>query len=290
MFAVDLINALHYLHSSGVLFCDLKPSNILLNENGVLKLADFALAQQVRERTALRKGSPMYMAPELFRKPGLPTFASELWALGCVLHELAFGYPPFSSVSAQSFHELVHSVLHEPVKLKADDRYGQAFVGLLGGLLRKSLEARMGWAELVQHPFWEVDVPSEGQALVLPSVEDMVEIDALQSFMRDNKAVVDSNEVLRLSRNAKRNRRRESLENGSKWNLKSDENLLYVPFADSIEIDEGGVGLDGTSGDLCIEHADTQLDFRGTAGRTSVETDDSDVDVAFPVAEETPDK
>ena len=46
VFGIDLVQALYYLHTHGLLFCDLKPSNILLNEFGVLKLSDFALAKK----------------------------------------------------------------------------------------------------------------------------------------------------------------------------------------------------------------------------------------------------
>lgn len=72
VFGFDVIAGLHYLHTLGVIFCDLKPSNLLLNEFAVLKLANFRLARRVptrqnAERTAqMKRGTPCYMAPELF--------------------------------------------------------------------------------------------------------------------------------------------------------------------------------------------------------------------------------
>jgi serine/threonine-protein kinase ULK4 len=68
----DLVNGLMYLHSCGIIYSDLKPSNILLNEYGELKLSDFGMARKLVDLIALetekesKKGTPYYMAPELF--------------------------------------------------------------------------------------------------------------------------------------------------------------------------------------------------------------------------------
>jgi serine/threonine-protein kinase ULK4 len=81
-FGLDVVTGLQYLHSVGVLFCDLKPSNLLLDEFGVIKLANFRLARRIptrqnAERTAqMKRGTPCYMAPELFSQVG-----SVFWCL-----------------------------------------------------------------------------------------------------------------------------------------------------------------------------------------------------------------
>jgi serine/threonine-protein kinase ULK4 len=84
--AYELLEGLSYLHSQGIIFGDLKPSNIMLNEFCHLKLCDFSLAKKVtdlsnisfknsaEERTSSathassknKAGTPFYMAPELF--------------------------------------------------------------------------------------------------------------------------------------------------------------------------------------------------------------------------------
>jgi serine/threonine-protein kinase ULK4 len=56
----------------------------------------------------MKRGTPSYMAPELFQEGAPHSYASDLWALGCVLYEMAAGHPPFVSAS---FSELVHSVM-----------------------------------------------------------------------------------------------------------------------------------------------------------------------------------
>lgn len=59
-----------------------------------------------------KRGSPYYMAPELFQDGGVYSFQSDLWALGCIAYELATGQPPFIS---SSFSELVDLILNAEV-------------------------------------------------------------------------------------------------------------------------------------------------------------------------------
>lgn len=69
-----VILGLHYIHSKGIVYCDLKPSSVLLNEYDTLKYCDFGLAKKVVDliltsqevEEGSRKGTPSYMAPELY--------------------------------------------------------------------------------------------------------------------------------------------------------------------------------------------------------------------------------
>ncbi|KAK1932017.1 Serine/threonine-protein kinase RUNKEL [Phytophthora citrophthora] len=85
-FGMELVAGLQYLHFNSILYCDLKPANILIDEFGSLKLADFGLARRIPTSDAaperpLAPGSPHYMAPELFQQPAIHSFASDFWAL-----------------------------------------------------------------------------------------------------------------------------------------------------------------------------------------------------------------
>lgn len=120
-FAYELLEGLSYLHSQGIIFCDLKPCNILMNEFCKLKLSDFGLAKKVTDLSHLgiktsaeerasahsthstaggkttKQGSPYYMAPELFQDDGVYSYQSDFWSLGCIMIELATGKPPFNT-------------------------------------------------------------------------------------------------------------------------------------------------------------------------------------------------
>ena len=157
-FGRDLVSALLFLHSQGVLYCDLKPSNILLDENGKIKLGDFGLARRLGRSGdpaggsgGGKRGTPCYMAPELFQEAGCHSMASDLWALGCVLYECAAGHPPFVS---SSFTSLVRSILEDDPKPLPNA--SPELHALLSGLLEKNPCRRLGWGELVQLPFWKV--------------------------------------------------------------------------------------------------------------------------------------
>ncbi|WP_344386828.1 serine/threonine-protein kinase [Streptomyces vastus] len=89
--------ALAAAHAAGVVHRDVKPANLLLSDDGVLKVVDFGIAQLTEH--AVADGSPAvgtaaYTAPEqALRHPVGP--AADLYALGCVLYELLAGQPPF---------------------------------------------------------------------------------------------------------------------------------------------------------------------------------------------------
>lgn len=93
------------MHANNIIYADLKPSNVLMNEYNTLKLCDFGLSKKLSDLTKQtegdeskpKSGTPYYMAPELFSDDGVYSFYSDMWALGCVLYELATGKPPFAA-------------------------------------------------------------------------------------------------------------------------------------------------------------------------------------------------
>lgn len=93
IFAISL--ALDYAHNRGVIHLDIKPSNILIDKNGIPKLADFGIARKgVQKEGGIIIGTPFYIAPERLKR-GYAGPKSDLFSLGCVLYELLAGVKPF---------------------------------------------------------------------------------------------------------------------------------------------------------------------------------------------------
>src|SRR5947208_2414402 len=104
--AVQLIakvaRIVHYAHEHGILHRDIKPGNILLDQNGEPHLTDFGLARLVETESTVTRtmevlGTPSYMAPEqAVGETKKLTSAADVYGLGAVLYQLLTGQPPFA--------------------------------------------------------------------------------------------------------------------------------------------------------------------------------------------------
>jgi serine/threonine protein kinase len=96
--AAQLGRGLDALHTAGIVHRDVKPSNVLLDDDGVAALADFGLARAADSTRLTREGQVLgslhYLAPELIEGTEA-TPASDIYALGCLLYESLVGEPPF---------------------------------------------------------------------------------------------------------------------------------------------------------------------------------------------------
>ncbi|NJN40130.1 MAG: serine/threonine protein kinase [Gammaproteobacteria bacterium] len=106
-------DALGFAHSQGVVHRDIKPGNLMLTKQGLVKITDFGIAridQMSRTRTGVVIGSPRYMSPEQVSGKKADG-RSDVFSLGIVLYELVTGVAPFDAARPEDFLTLMQNIV-----------------------------------------------------------------------------------------------------------------------------------------------------------------------------------
>ncbi|EJU05610.1 kinase [Dacryopinax primogenitus] len=157
-FIGQVLTGLDYLHERGILHCNIRGSNILVGNDGVVKISDFYASKQVKEnnggeRTAPRpsfQGSVFWMAPEVaMQKAGAYNCKADIWSIGCLVLEMLTGQHPWAELDQM---QAMWKIGSKDKPTFPTDISTNA-VDFLNKTLDPDPDNRPSAKELLQHPF-----------------------------------------------------------------------------------------------------------------------------------------
>lgn len=181
-YSAEIALALEYLHRHNIVYRDIKPENVLLDDSGHVNITDFGLSRDNISDSASGAttfcGTPEYLSPEMLlarsrdgkRNKKSYGLSVDWWGLGILMYEMFFGWPPFYD---QSKKRMCHRILRDKLQFpnlpqvteedkrnKTKRQISQSAKSIISGLLNRDPQKRLGvvgrgFDEIKEHPFYE---------------------------------------------------------------------------------------------------------------------------------------
>ncbi|XP_051117644.1 serine/threonine-protein kinase 1-like [Andrographis paniculata] len=175
----EALKGLSYLHSIFKVHRDIKGGNILLTEQGEVKLGDFGVAAQLTRTMSKRNtfiGTPHWMAPEVIQESRYDGKV-DVWALGVSAIEMAEGVPPRATVHPM---RVLFMISIEPAPMLEDkEKWSLVFHDFIAKCLTKDPRLRPTAAEMLKHKF--IEKCRSGASAMLPKIEMARHVRAMQA-------------------------------------------------------------------------------------------------------------
>ncbi|GLH01043.1 Serine/threonine-protein kinase Warts [Gryllus bimaculatus] len=157
-YAAEVILGLEHMHRRYIVYRDLKPANILLDEHGHVRISDLGLACDFsKKKPHASVGTHGYMAPEVLSKGTAYDSSADWFSFGCMLYKLLKGHSPFRQHKTKDKHEIDRMTLTMNVELP--EAFSRELRSLLEGLLQRDIDKRLGCKgngadEVKEHAFF----------------------------------------------------------------------------------------------------------------------------------------
>lgn len=206
----EMCEGLEFLHDHKVIHRDLKAGNVLLTQEGDVKLADFGVSA-LNTRTSQRRdsfiGTPYWMAPEVIMcetlKDSPYNFKADIWSLGVTLIEFAQIEPPNHDM--HPMRVLIKIQKSDPPTLNAPSKWSKSFNEFIKLCVNKDPDQRPTAGELLQHKFIKdctdrseiLNLVLESKAEVEEVVEDLTEEEDIKEMKRhmSDMSSIDLDEI-----------------------------------------------------------------------------------------------
>merc|ERR1712130_412780 len=198
-YAGSVVLAFEYMHSKNIVYRDLKPENLLLDEAGYLKVTDFGFAKDISAgRTWTLCGTPDYLAPEIVAGKGHGK-GVDWWTLGVFIYEMLASYPPFYDEDPmKTYAKIMHGNIQYP------SHFRKEAVSIVKKLLHhkhtKRLGVVKGGARLIKkHPWfqrfdWAGLIAKRLKPTIIPKIKDQFDLTNFDDYPDDEEDVIPYND------------------------------------------------------------------------------------------------
>ena len=194
-YAAEIILGVNYIHENNCIYRDLKPENVLIGQDGHIKLTDFGLSKLFSDFSCKTKsicGTPEYLAPEILFENGYG-IEVDWWSLGVIIYEMLSGYLPFKIVRNEKITKKVYQA-----KIKMFSHFSNQAKDLIKRLLVINPKKRLKFEQIINHEFfkdinWEKMELKKIEPPFIPDVNESNIFEYFNSEKELNEELIDYN-------------------------------------------------------------------------------------------------